>query len=64
MKSIQEMINTILNSGLTEPELAKMANTTQPSINRMKRGETADPGYSVGKTIENIYMALEENSAA
>jgi len=64
MKTIQEMIVEILSSGMTEAELARLSNTTQPSIHRMKKGETKDPGYTTGKAIESIFLSLNDKSAA
>jgi len=58
MKSIQEMVSEILDSGYTEGELAKLVNTTQPSINRLKKGITPDPGYAVGRAIESVHESI------
>lgn len=64
MKPLQKMIVEILNSGLSEPELAKLAHSTQPTINRIKKGKTDNPSYTLGKKIEEIHAELTRATAA
>ena len=64
MKTVKDMIIEIIESGITEPELAKLASTTQPSINRMRHGVTSDTTYTTGKVIESIYLERIDRPAA
>jgi predicted transcriptional regulator len=64
MKTVQKMIIEILDSGLTEPELAMLASSTQPTINRIKQGATEDPRYTLGKKIEQIHAGRVSPGAA
>ena len=63
MKTVKDMIIDILDSGMKEDELAKLVGTTQPSINRMRRGVTVDTSYTMGKAFESIYIERTGMSA-
>ena len=56
--SAQDMVNSLLASGFTEGSLAKEVGTSQPTIHRIKKG--SEPSYTLGKTIESIYMSSGE----
>ncbi|AZS49317.1 XRE family transcriptional regulator [Entomomonas moraniae] len=53
--TVQEMIKVILSKKkYSQYSLAKEAGTSQPTINRTLKGETA-PKYKLGKAIEALY---------
>lgn len=51
-------IQTLLASGWTEAKIAAEVGTTQPTINRIKRGAT--PSYDVGAAV----VALAQTAPA
>ncbi len=54
---IAQMIEQLLNKGLTETELAEEAGVAQATISRIRTGVTANPLYKTVKRIEEIYNA-------
>ena len=55
MIEIKSMIQTILDSGISETELGKRVGASQSSINRLKTGVFTQCHYMVGKKIEGEY---------
>lgn len=51
-----DAIAVLRSSGLTEAAIARAVNTTQPSINRIRRGRMS-PSYDLGKAL--IDLAIE-----
>lgn len=62
MKTLQEMVVVLLQSGMTQKQLADLAKTNQPQIARIKRGQNSD--YELGKRIEAVYLSHIDSSAA
>jgi predicted transcriptional regulator len=52
---VSRMLNDLVDSGLSEGEIATRVGSTQPTVHRIKSGKTADPHYQVGKAIERLY---------
>ena len=52
---ISHMIKALLDSGLTEKNIAEQVSTTQPTVNRIKRG--GNPAYELGCRIESFYRS-------
>lgn len=51
---IQKMTKRLLAAGLTEKDLANRAGCSQPTINRIKKGDV-NPSYSLGKTLQALH---------
>lgn len=54
-----EAVQILSASGLSEAAIATAAGTSQPSINRIKRGAVS-PGYQVGKAL--VALAKKANN--
>jgi predicted transcriptional regulator len=63
MITLQEMTSALLDSGMTEAQLAEAVKTSQATVHRIRRGTTPDPGYSLGKRIEAIYESVRRELA-
>lgn len=61
-KSLQEMVTELLESGMTQPQLADMVGTNQPQISRIKHGQNSE--YDLGKRVEAVYIDRIINAAA
>ena len=64
MKTLSQKTQALIDSGLNELELAKMAGTSQPQINRIRRAVTKNPGYDLGRRLDELYTQLANHSAA
>lgn len=49
------MIKELVESGLTQPALAKKAKVSQPTISRILNGQV-EPSFSTYKAIQKIYF--------
>ena len=54
--NLQEVLQTLIESGLSETEIARRIGVSQPTVNRIKNG--ADPAYRTGKQLERLYRAV------
>lgn len=54
--NLQEVLRTLIESGLSETEIAQRIGVSQPTVNRIKNG--ADPAYRTGKRLERLYRAV------
>ena len=61
--SPSEAIAALVASGLTETAIALTAKTTQPTINKIRRG-AMKPNYEVGKALVDMAEALPDNPQA
>lgn len=52
---LQKIIKHLLEAGFTEKDLADRAGCSQPTINRIKKGDTTDPAYSVGSALQAMH---------
>ena len=48
-----EIIEDLVASGLTESEIAARVESTQPSINRIRRGKQ-NPSYALGDALRKL----------
>lgn len=48
---LQRVVKDLIETGLTEGELATKAGVTQPTINRIRTGETRNPGFALGTAL-------------
>ncbi len=53
--NLAQMINDLVDAGMSESEIASRAKTSQPTIHRIKNNLVSSPSYKVGKAIEAIY---------
>lgn len=44
-------------SGMSETDLANVVGTTQPTINRIKRGRTKTPVYDIAVALERLHKS-------
>lgn len=52
--SLAEIVRDLLALGLSEKRLAELAGTSQPTIHRIKKGES-DPPDSVGQALRTLH---------
>jgi predicted transcriptional regulator len=52
-----EAVLALLANGQTEASIAKAVETTQPTINRIRRG-ASQPNYALGKALVDLAEAL------
>ncbi len=52
----QEYINSLLKKGYSEQWIAKKANVSQSTVNRIKGGNIQYPRWHTAKRIEKIYL--------
>jgi len=45
------LIKQLQATGYTETQIAEVARTSQPTINRLKKGVVLDPGYELGRRL-------------
>lgn len=48
--NLQEVVQNLIDSGLSETEIARRIRVSQPTVNRIKSG--TDPAYTTGKRLE------------
>lgn len=54
-----EAVHLLLASGQNETDIAKAVGTTQPTVNRIRRGAMT-PSYPMGKALVDLAQALPE----
>lgn len=52
--TIQQMLNELIDAGLSQQVIADFCLSTQPTINRAIKGSTT-PRYELGKAIEKLH---------
>lgn len=57
---LRDMIQALIDAGMSQAEIAKEAGTSQPTIYRALNG--ADMRYSAGRTIERLYQSRFVNT--
>ncbi|MAT91420.1 MAG: hypothetical protein CME59_02340 [Halioglobus sp.] len=57
MATLKDMTNALLQSGIGQTELAGLAGTSQSTISRISSGDTRNPGTTIGREIERLYLA-------
>jgi transcriptional regulator with XRE-family HTH domain len=50
----KQIIDQIVEAGMTEREIAERCGCTQPTVNRLRSGVTKEPGYSIGKHLMEL----------
>ncbi|MCC4269172.1 hypothetical protein LL254_00430 [Marinobacter nauticus] len=60
--SLAEMLNELMNTGLTQGQIAELVGCSQPTICRALQG--SDPGWNRGNKIEALYVERVKTSAA
>lgn len=58
-----EAVHALLASGQSETDIAKAAGTTQPTVNRIRRGAMT-PSYPIGKVLVDLALALPGQTKA
>ena len=59
MKNINEMVQELIASGMTQVEIAKEIGRPQPTISEVFSGEQKDMGYMNGaKRLELLYKKM------
>jgi len=53
---LKTTIEELISSGLTEQAIADAVGSTQPTINRIRTGETEDPKHSLGRSLERLHQ--------
>lgn len=51
----QKIVEEICASGLTEQQIAEKTGVSQPTINRLRRGQTSDPKSSVADALRDLH---------
>lgn len=60
--TLQNLVQTLIDSGLSEAEIARRIGVSQPTVNRIKGG--TDPAYTTGKRLEALHRNLSCQTAA
>jgi predicted transcriptional regulator len=56
-----QITEAVLGSySLSEAQLAKRLDVSQPTIHRIKTGETKEPGYSLGRKLLELFNERPE----
>ncbi len=55
MDSWPHIITEIMVAGYSEAQIAERTETTQPTINRLKRGKQSTVRYEVGAAIKKLH---------
>jgi predicted transcriptional regulator len=58
---IKDLLEKILNYGLSQGEISRRAGIPQPNISRVIKGRQADVLYAPGKRLESLLSELEES---
>jgi len=59
--TVQEMLNSLFERGLSQKAVAERTGTTQPTIHRASKG--AGVRYETGKAIEALLEATQKTAA-
>ena len=59
--TVQEMLNSLFERGLSQKAVAERTGTTQPTIHRASKG--ARVRYETGKAIEALLEATQKSAA-
>ena len=59
--TIQEMLNDLIETGLSQGAIAELCGSTQPTICRALQGST--PRYDLGKAIEKLHEQTKQAAA-
>lgn len=59
--TVQEMLNSLFERGLSQKDVAERTGTTQPTIHRASKG--AGVRYETGKAIEALLEATQKSAA-
>lgn len=54
----QKLIEDLLEEGLKEQEIASRVNTTQPTVNRLKRGHIGSPRHALGQALIDLHTEV------
>lgn len=55
--ALQIALNGLAERGWSETKIAQEVGTTQPTINRIKKGKTRSPSYEVGAGILSLHAS-------
>lgn len=61
--NIKDMVSRLIESGMSEAEIAVKVGVSQPTVNRVKQGNQR-VSYETGKQIEFLYSSMFEDKAA
>lgn len=56
--NLQEVVQNLIDSGLSETEIARRISVSQPTVNRIKSG--TDPAYTTGKRLEELHHKMND----
>lgn len=56
-KTSKELAQEILDSGMTQQEVATLTGTTQATISKLIRGVISDVSYQNGKRLEDLHAS-------
>lgn len=56
-KSPQELIEALIDLGLTQTEISEITKVSQPTIARIKKGDHKDPRSSTVDALRALYEA-------
>lgn len=57
--NLQEVVQTLIESGLSEADIAKQIGVSQPTVHRIKHG--VDPAYTTGKRLEELLQDQDQD---
>lgn len=53
-----KLLSEIKEVGLTDMAIAEVIGTSQPSVTRLRNGQTKEPGYSIGTAILRLHRRI------
>lgn len=56
------IVEKLIESGLTESEIAVKVGSSQPSINRIRRGKQKNVGYALGDALLRLLNERESEA--
>lgn len=54
MKTVKEMVDELIQSGLSQPRIAELSETSQATISRIIHNKQK-PSFDIGRRIESVY---------
>jgi predicted transcriptional regulator len=52
---LPRLIEELLATGLSEADIARLVESSQPTINRIRNGHIKDPKYSLAEALKRVH---------
>jgi predicted transcriptional regulator len=64
IKPVSDLLSELNQAGLSDAEIARLVDSTQATIQRVRTGQHADTRYTLGKAIEFLHAQTVMKTAA